>query len=509
MRLAVVDVFVRAVHHGFVRGTGVEPHVENVGGLVVLSGFFGGHEVFGLSLHPGFDAFFFNALGDFFHDFERTRMQFTRCLVHEEGQGYAPVALTRDAPVGTVLDHGVQTVVAPGRDELGGIDTCQSRFAQALFFGFGVEHALGVGRGLVHADEPLSRCTIDERRLVAPAVHVAVLDHFAVKQHARHAHRVNNLGLSLPDVETAEEREPVGIDAVAHYRVENLIVGHAVGLARNKVVQAVGRSRVHDARTARGFHVLTEEHRREALEAFVQLAEGVHEADVIEVLAVGFADDLAFELVALEAIFHKVGAQNQVLVAAVNESVRQIRVHVNGLVGRDRPRSRGPDHRVAGLFNLHAHQFFNLGLVFFGKREGDVDGVAFAVGVFDFGFGQRRAAVKAPVNGLQAAVHVALLHDAGKRADFGGFRFRAHRQVRIFPVGEHAQTLEAGFLLGDLFLGIGAGLGHQVGLFEPLAVHLFDLDFDRHAVAVPARHVGDIVALKKLGLVDDVLENLV
>ena len=43
----------------------------------------------------------------------------------------------------------------------------------------------------------------------------------------------------------------------------------------------------------------------EALEAFVQLAEGVHEADVIEVLAVGFADDLAFELVALEAIFHK------------------------------------------------------------------------------------------------------------------------------------------------------------------------------------------------------------
>ena len=62
---------------------------------------------------------------------------------------------------------------------------------------------------------------------------------------------------------------------------------------------------------------------------------------------------------------------------------------------------------------------------------------------------------------------------------------------------------EAGFLLGDLFLGIGAGLGNQVGLFEPLAVHLFDLDFDRHAVAVPARHVGDIVALKKLGLVDE------
>ena len=241
----------------------------------------------------------------------------------------------------------------------------------------------------------------------------------------------------------------------------------------------------------------------------MQLAEGVHEADVIEVFAVGFSDDLALELVALEAIFHKVGAQNQVLVAAVHERVRQIRVHVDGLVGRNRPRRRSPDHRVAGLFNLHAHQFFDFGLVFFGKREGDVDGVAFTISVFDFSFGKSRAAVKAPVHGLQAAVHVALLHDAGKRADFGGFRFRTHRQVRIFPVGENAQTLEAGFLLGDLFLGIGAGLGHQVGLFESLAVHLFDLNFDRHAVAVPARHVGDVVAFEELGLVDDVLENLV
>ena len=241
----------------------------------------------------------------------------------------------------------------------------------------------------------------------------------------------------------------------------------------------------------------------------MQLAEGVHEADVIKVFTVGFSDDLAFELVAFQAIFHQVGSENQVFVTAINESIRQIRMHVDGLVGRNRPRRRCPNDRVAGLFNLHAHQFFNLGLVFFGKRESNVDGVTFAIGVFDFSFGQCRAAVEAPVDGLETAVHVTLLHDAGKRADFGGFRFRAHRQIRIFPVGENAQTLEAGFLLGDLFFGIGAGLSHQIGFFEPLAVHLFDLDFDRHSVAVPARHVGDIVALKKLGLVDDVLENLV
>ena len=121
VRNALVDILVRAVHHGFVRGARIEPHVQNVGGLVVLSGLFGAHEVFGLGLGPGFDAFFFNLLRDFFHDFEGARVQFTRGLVHEEGKRHAPVALTRDAPVGTVLDHRVQAVVAPGRVELGGV----------------------------------------------------------------------------------------------------------------------------------------------------------------------------------------------------------------------------------------------------------------------------------------------------------------------------------------------------------------------------------------------------
>jgi hypothetical protein len=42
-----------------------------------------------------------------------------------------------------------------------------------------------------------------------------------------------------------------------------------------------------------------------------------------------------------------------------------------------------------------------------------------------------------------------------------------------------------------------------------LAVGLFDLVFDRQAVAVPARHVGRVEAGQRLGADDDVLEDLV
>lgn len=44
---------------------------------------------------------------------------------------------------------------------------------------------------------------------------------------------------------------------------------------------------------------------------------------------------------------------------------------------------------------------------------------------------------------------------------------------------------------------------------EVLAVHLLDLHFDRHAVAVPARNVRGLEALKGLFLEDHVLEDLV
>jgi hypothetical protein len=46
-------------------------------------------------------------------------------------------------------------------------------------------------------------------------------------------------------------------------------------------------------------------------------------------------------------------------------------------------------------------------------------------------------------------------------------------------------------------------------LVARLAVFLLDIQFDRQAVAVPARHIGRVKAGQRLRLEDDVLEDLV
>ncbi len=87
-----------------------------------------------------------------------------------------------------------------------------------------------------------------------------------------------------------------------------------------------------------------------------------------------------------------------------------------------------------------------------------------------------------------------------------------HGQVGMVPVAEHAQAHEAAALAVDLACGVlAAGLaeGVRVDGLADLADGLFDLQLDRQAVAIPARHVGRVEALQAAALDDDVLEDLV
>ena len=153
--------------------------------------------------------------------------------------------------------------------------------------------------------------------------------------------------------------------------------------------------------------------------------------------------------------------------------------------------------------------FFNARLIFLGKLKADIDFVAFGVLIIDFCFSQSRLTVKAPVHGFETAVDVALFHDFGESPDFSRFRCGPHREIRIFPVSQNAQALKARFLVLNLFGRVGAGFGDHFFLRQALAVLFLNLDFNRHAVAVPARDVGHIVAGKELRLIDDVLQNLI
>ena len=98
------DVLVRTAHDRIVGRAGIEPYVENVGRLHVVLGVFA-DQLFGFGFRPGLNAAFGNERFDLLHDFKRIGVQMSRFLVKEEGQRHTPVALARDAPVGTILNH--------------------------------------------------------------------------------------------------------------------------------------------------------------------------------------------------------------------------------------------------------------------------------------------------------------------------------------------------------------------------------------------------------------------
>ena len=61
----------------------------------------------------------------------------------------------------------------------------------------------------------------------------------------------------------------------------------------------------------------------------------------------------------------------------------------------------------------------------------------------------------------------------------------------------------------DLLLGVGPRKRLHLGRRHPFAVLLFNLNFDRHAVAVPAWHISGIKTRHQPGFDNDVLQNFV
>ena len=493
----------RAAQYRLVRGAGIEPYVQCV--LVLgVDGRFVADQVFQVQRLPCLDAVFFDQLGHLLQQFRRARMQVARFLVHDEGHRHAPLALARQGPVGTVGDHAVQARLAPVREELGVGDALQGRLAQGR---------AAVLRRHVHAGEPLRRGAVDDRRLMTPAVHVTVVEHLDFEQGARFFQGIADRFRRFPDGHAAEQGQGRGELAVAHDGLDDVVVLHAVRLARDKVVQAVGGRRVHHARAAFRGHVFGQVQGRQAVVEGVTRMQRMAEADAGQGGAVAGGDRRAIELEARQAGHDQILRQDQqqwlAVALGLHQRILHFRVHVERLVRRDGPRRRGPDddETVLGRQGRQAkggRQLFRLG-----ELEPDVDGGIAFFRVFHFRLGQRRLAVEAPVDGLQAAVDIAFFQQLAQRAQLVGFIAVRHGQVGVVPLAEHAQANKILLLALDLHVGVGAGLFQHFSRRQVFAVQFFDLDLDRHAVAIPARHVGRVEAGQRARFDDHVFEDLV
>ena len=223
-------IAVRAAQHRLVRGAGIEPHVQRVLAFLVLVGLVA-QQITRIQRLPDLDAVLLHQIGDLVQQLRGAWVQLARFLVQEEGHRHAPLALARQRPVRTVGDHGVQPRLAPGRVEGGFLHAAQGALAQRGTF----------LRLQVHAGEPLAGGAQDQRRLVPPAVHVAVGHFLGGKERAIVAHVGDDLRVGVPDGQPAEQRQRGHVLAVAHHDVDDLVVLHAVGTAGLEVFHTVGR----------------------------------------------------------------------------------------------------------------------------------------------------------------------------------------------------------------------------------------------------------------------------
>ena len=346
--------------------------------------------------------------------------------------GHTPVALTADAPVGTLLDHGADAVCRVGRIPLDVLaDLLASLLAQT---------------GLVHRDKPLVGSTEEHRVLTAPAVRIAVRDLLLEDQGAALAQELDDVRVGLVGIHAAEGA--TGAKLLAGIELAVVIdrhadVGDALLEAGKVVVDAVAGRVVDDTGTVIDTDVIGQQ--RHALDT---VEDRLLVVDVVEGLGgnhVGLAVDhdrgvLPAKLLA--ALGSQVLEHNLGTAVMLNGNVGGAGLEGNGLVGGDGPRRGRPDEHVGVARSAcsleHTGHDIHLELHEDGRRR--------LVGVLDLGLGQRGVAVLAPVNRLVATIDHALIEHGLEDLDVGGVMLVIERQIRVVPIAEHAQTTEASLL---------------------------------------------------------------
>ena len=269
----------------------------------------------------------------------RARVQLAAVFVQEEGQGHAPAALARDAPVGPASDHVAQAGFAVFGVKRRFFNRIQGQLTQRFGrFVFG-EHAIA----LVHADKPLGCGAVNHRGFVAPAMWVAVGDIKGTHQATRLAQGLDDDRTGFPDVLAAKQGQLGFIRTVALHRVQDIVIGHAMRDAGVEIFYAISRGGVNQAGAVVCGGVVGQIDRAQAVIARVHMGQGVLKVQTAQVFAHRGGHDGAGELVTLHALFNQTLGQHQKAALGVHQRVGQLRVQVECLVGGNRPGGGGPD----------------------------------------------------------------------------------------------------------------------------------------------------------------------
>ncbi len=456
-----------------VRRTRLEPDVEDVPAFfefpaaAVGTGRPRRNEIGRVLLVPGVGT---GGGEDLFHLVDRGRIEQRRLAFFTEkgGQRHSPVALPRDAPVGTVGDHARDAFLAPGRQPGGRFDRFQR---------------LGAQPGRVHGDEPLRRGAVDDRFFAAPAMGVGMAERIGVEQAAVGAQVVDDALVGFEHLQPGVGTGGLVEAAVGQHRGIDV---EAVGHAGVVVVLAVAGGGVHAAGALVEEDVVGVDQQRIAPMQGVTRLEAVQFAS-LELQQLG-------EGVLVEGGDGRQqgGSGDIELALHLEQGVVEVGVHGDGQVGRDGPGGGGPDedrNRSAGVrFQLRRQ---------FAHRELHRDRGRGVVVVFDFGFGQGGAAGKAPVDRALLAVDVSLADERIEKTDDRGLVIVVEGGVGLVPIAENAEALEVGALqVEEFFRILPAFLAHLelAHVFFAAAQLLVHLVFDGQAVTVPARHIGAVVS---------------
>src|SRR5580765_5505100 len=183
---------------------------------------------------PCVGAFFFEPLDDVAKRFEIFETLAASFAIQND-DGRTPETLARNAPIGTMLDHFVHAIFAPGRNPLHFVNFVEGLLPERFGFSFA---------GFVHIYEPLLGGAEDDGIVATPAMRIAVLVGMMAEERVVVGEKLDDDGISFEDVLAFVFGQAFGVDATIVERSSSFQI---VLLAGVEVVDTVAGGGVNDA----------------------------------------------------------------------------------------------------------------------------------------------------------------------------------------------------------------------------------------------------------------------